>query len=94
MLVLTLHLNEPSPFLSPLTPTSVHRGKSSGAGSNMANGAGDREDRVRSNAGAAASALLYPGDSSLATTLLAGVKAGKGESWARCEFNDYTQVYV
>lgn len=35
--------------------------------------------------------LLYMGDASFATKLLAGVKAGKGESWARCEFHDYTQ---
>ncbi|CAN0224647.1 unnamed protein product, partial [Hapterophycus canaliculatus] len=35
-------------------------------------------------------ALLYPMDVNFATKLLAGVKAGKGESWARCECHDYT----
>lgn len=63
----------------------------------MGNGGPDREDRSKSNAGAGdggkgSSGLLYPGDSSFATTLLAGVKGGKGESWARCVCNDYTQV--
>lgn len=35
--------------------------------------------------------LLYAGDTAFATRLVAGVKAGKGESWARCECQDYTQ---
>ncbi|CAM9981927.1 unnamed protein product, partial [Scytosiphon promiscuus] len=40
--------------------------------------------------GSVDTALLYPGDVNFATKLLAGVKAGKGESWARCECHDYT----
>lgn len=35
--------------------------------------------------------LLYRGDSDWATKLVAGIKAGKEESWARCECHDYTQ---
>lgn len=38
--------------------------------------------------------LLYPGDTAFATRLLAGVKAGKGEAWARCECHSYTQGLV
>ncbi len=58
------------------------------------NGEGDREERLKSSGGGGkdSAGLLYPGDSALATRLLAGVKAGKGESWARCECHDYTQV--
>ena len=90
----------PSTLNSTLAVTSIHRGKSSGAGSSMTNGGDYRDDRSRSNGagagdggrGSGSSAFLFPGDSGLATRLLAGVKAGKGESWARCECSDYTQV--
>ena len=59
------------------------RGKSGGVGS------GSGEDRALGK-----EVLHYPGDAGFATKLLAGVKAGKGESWARCECHDYTQGLV
>eukprot|EP00904_Undaria_pinnatifida_P005219 jgi/Undpi1/1827/HiC_scaffold_12.g05214.m1 len=59
------------------------RGKSGGVGS------GSGEERALGKED-----LIYAGDAAFATKLLAGVKAGKGESWARCECHDYTQGLV
>lgn len=60
----------------------MHKGKSGGTGAADGRGGGNGD------------ALLYPGDAGFAMRLLAGLKAEKGESWARCEFHDYTQGLV
>lgn len=44
-----------------------------------------------SNVGGGEGEGRYRGDSDWATKLVAGINAGKEESWARCECHDYTQ---
>lgn len=71
-----------------LNQTSVHRGKPTGGSGSVTSGTGEDRNKGKDTG------LLYPGDLSFATKLLSGVKAGKGESWARSECHDYTQVCV
>ncbi|CAM9254849.1 unnamed protein product [Ectocarpus sp. 12 AP-2014] len=66
----------------------LHRVKSGGVGGSMTNTNGEDKSKT----GGKDAGLFFQGDANFATKLLAGVKGGKGESWARCECHDYTQA--
>lgn len=70
-------------------PTASGSGGSADAGD--AGGGGSGGGGVSSHL---SKELLFSGDTSFITRLLAGIKAGKGEPWARSEFHDYTQGLV
>lgn len=65
-----------------------------GSGGIGSGGGGSGAGDIGSGAAHNAREFLFPGDTAFVTRLLAGVKAGKGESWARCECHDYTQGMV